>query len=351
MSTSRIAAGVLVVNVGTPQAPTASAVRRYLREFLSDPRVLDLPALARWMLVNLVILPTRPARSAEAYRKIWRPDGSPLLVHGRSLVEGLRRRLGPAFTVELGMRYGSPSMSVAMARLVEGGAGILVVFPLYPQYAASTMGSALARAYDLAARRWQVPAIRVVSPFFAAPAFLAAEVEAIRETFRDVAGEHLLFSFHGLPERHLRKSDATGARCLVSPDCCVPFRPENRHCYRAQCLETARLLAEGLRLPAGRWSVAFQSRLGRAPWIRPYTEERLRQLAREGVRRVAVSCPSFVADCLETEEEIGLRGRDVFLRAGGESFSLVPALNDRPTWLDAAADLVRGELARIGGLC
>ena len=333
--------GVLLVNLGTPDAPEASAVRRYLREFLSDPRVVTMNPIGRWLLLNLIILPRRPRRSAEAYRAIWTEDGSPLLVHGRALAAGVSHALGPEFAVSLAMRYGRPSLRDGLAELRAAGAERVVVLPLYPQYASSTTGSTLEAVFGIAAELWNVPALTVVPPFYGNPLFLDASAAVAREALDAARPDHVLFSFHGLPQNHLTRPDAEGPGCLRTSDCCDAVGPHNRWCYRAHCVATAHGLARALELPEAGWSLAFQSRLGRQPWIGPYTDQAITQLAERGVRRVAVVCPAFVADCLETLEEIGLRARDAFTAAGGEALVLVPSLNAHPRWVAAVAALVR----------
>lgn len=343
MSTRPNRPGVLLVNLGTPEAPHTAEVRRYLREFLSDPRVIDMNPLGRFLLLNLIILPFRPARSAEAYEKIWTREGSPLLVYGRQLADGVARAL-PEAEVVLAMRYGQPSLAAGLDRLRAAGCDHIVVVPLYPQYASSTTGSTLEAVYALAAERWNTPFIQVLPPFFDDAAFLAAFAAQGRDVLAMLKPEHVLFSFHGLPERQVRKSDEVGDHCLVKADCCAVLTHANRNCYRAQCVATARGIAERLGLEASAYSVAFQSRLGRVPWIRPYTDDVLTELAGRGVRRVAVFCPAFVADCLETIEEIGLRAVESFKAAGGEQLALVPSLNASPAWIDALAALIRPRL-------
>jgi len=332
--------GLLLVNLGTPDAPEAGPVRRYLREFLGDPRVLDLPAAGR-LLLEGAILPFRPARSAEAYRKIWTAEGSPLLVYSRALEQAVAGRLEGEYAVELAMRYGSPSLPSALARLRARGVSELTVLPLYPQEAASSSGSTRARVYELLAQRWDAPPVRMVPAFFDDPGFLDAFTQVAAPALARFGQDHLLFSFHGLPERHMRKSDPSGRHCLASPTCCDRLTEVNRTCYRAQSYATARALALRLGLGEGASSVSFQSRLGRTPWIHPYTDEVLPELAKQGVRRLAVMCPAFVADCLETLEEIGIRAREQFRAAGGEELLLVPSLNAHPAWVDAVVDLVR----------
>ncbi|MBN1204425.1 MAG: ferrochelatase [Myxococcaceae bacterium] len=333
--------GVLLVNLGTPDAPEAGPVRRYLREFLSDPRVVDIHPVGRWLLLNLIILPVRPARSAEAYRKVWMKEGSPLLVHSRALAAAVAERLKGEYEVELAMRYGNPSLPDAVRALQARGVREFILLPLYPQEATSSTSSTLARAYEVLSQGWDVASVRVVPAFHDHPGFLDAFTEVARPVIAEARADHVLFSYHGLPERHLRKSDASGQHCLASAGCCDVLTEVNRHCYRAQCFATTRALAERLALPSGGYTVSFQSRLGRTPWISPYTDLVLPELAGRGVKRLAVMCPAFVADCLETLEEVGLRAREQFLACGGESLTLVPSLNSHPAWVDAVVRLVR----------
>lgn len=341
--------GILLVNLGTPDAPEPAPVRRYLREFLSDPRVIDINPIGRWLLLNLFILPFRPKRSAAAYRQIWTSEGSPLLVHGRELLAAMRERF-PDHSIELAMRYGKPSIAAGLERLREQSCDQLVVLPLYPQYAASSTGSSVDRVYREAAARWNTPFIRVIPPFYDHPAFLAAFADVARAQLDALAPDHVLFSFHGLPERHVLAS-ADPKLCLANADCCERLVDGNRNCYRAQCFATARGLAAALGLgdahgPQQRWSISFQSRLGRTPWIKPFTDEVVPALARRGVRKLAVFSPAFVADCLETLEEIGIRARKDFLDSGGETLELVPSLNIHPSWLAAVEQLIREALPK-----
>jgi ferrochelatase len=336
--------GILLINLGTPDAPDAASVRRYLREFLSDPRVLDIHPIGRALLLYLIILPTRPKRSAAAYRQIWTAEGSPLLVHSRALADALRERM-PEHPIELAMRYGNPAIEPALTRLRERSCDRIVVVPLYPHYAASSTGSSVERVYRLAAKLWNTPYITVVPPFYEHPAFIAAFAGVGRPQLDALAPDHVLFSFHGLPERHVIAS-ADPKLCTVKPDCCDRLVDGNRNCYRAQCFATARALAAKLGLASDAWSTSFQSRLGRTPWIKPYTDEVIPALAKRGVRKLAVFCPAFVADCLETLEEIGIRARTDFLAAGGETLELMTSLNDAPVWVEALEQLVRESLPR-----
>lgn len=333
--------GVLLVNVGTPSAPEPGPVRRYLREFLGDPRVLDMPALGRWALLNFIILPFRPRQSAAAYRQIWTSEGSPLLLESRALRDRLAEALGPDFAVEVGMRYGQPSLASAVDRLRQAGARRFLIAPLYPQAASATTGTSVEAALRVLGSGWNVPPVTVLPPFFDHPGFLQAFVETGAPVLESFKPDHVLFSFHGLPERHLVKSDDTGSHCLATADCCDRPGPVSSTCYRAQCFATARLLSERLGLSRERTTVSFQSRLGRTVWIRPYTEDVIEDLAKRGVKRLAVFSPAFVADCLETLEEIGIRGRESFIGAGGEDLALVPSLNASKPWVRALADMVR----------
>jgi ferrochelatase len=315
-------------------------VRRYLREFLNDPRVVDISALGRWLLVNLFILPFRPAKSSEAYRKVWMPEGSPLLVHSRALLDRMRARMGETWQVELGMRYGNPSIASALTKLEAGGVDGIVAAPLFPHYAASSTGSALEELYRVLGAQWNVPAVATLPPFYDDPGFIEAFAAVGRPHIEELKADHVLFSFHGLPERQIVRSDISGRHCLRNEKCCDAMVAANANCYRAQCFDTARRIAARLSLAAGSWSVSFQSRLGRTPWIRPYTDHVLPELAARGVKRVAVFCPAFVADCLETLEEIGIRGRDQFRASGGEELRLVPSLNATDPWVEALAHIV-----------
>lgn len=347
--------GLLLVNLGTPDEPSPPAVRRYLREFLSDPRVIDMNAVGRWLLLNLVILPRRPARSAHAYRSIWDPArGSPLMYHSRDLAAAVAAELGPTWRVELAMRYGRPAIADALTALDAAAVARIVVLPLFPQYASSSTGTAIARVFELARAQVNVPALSVVPAFYDHPLFLDAFAAVARD---EVAGvDHVLFSFHGLPESHLVAADPSRAHCLASEGCCAAITDVNRSCYRAQCFATAHQIAARLDLAPDRYTVAFQSRLGRRPWIKPYTDLVLPELAQRGVKTVAVICPAFVADCLETLEEIGMRARELFRAAGGQDLGLVPSLNASPKWVAAVAALARGgarnapqPLATVGG--
>jgi protoporphyrin/coproporphyrin ferrochelatase len=333
--------GLLLINLGTPRAPRPREVRRYLREFLSDPRVLDMPASLRWLVLELAILPFRPRRSAAQYAKIWTERGSPLLVLSRALAEKVQQRLGESAVVELAMRYGTPSIPDAFASFIKRGIRRIVVFPLYPQYSSAATGSSLEAVLRFASREWNVPQLAIVPPFFDHPRYIDCFVEAAEPCIREVEPERVFFSFHGLPERQIRKSDRTGAHCLQSADCCERPGEVLADCYRAQCFTTAKLIAGALAIPMEERIVCFQSRLGRTPWIQPFTDVEVRETARRGVKRAVVVVPSFVTDCLETLEEIALRASTDWRAHGGHTLRLVPSLNDRDSWADAVVTIAR----------
>lgn len=339
--------GILLVNTGTPDSPAVGDVRRYLRQFLSDPRVLDMPPLARWLLLELVILPFRPAKSAEAYRKIWSEAGSPLRLHGLSLAEKLQEQL-PGCEVRLAFQFGNPSIPSQIDGLRELGCDRLIIVPLFPHYAAASFGSTGAAVMQEAATRWVVPSVQIVEPFWDAPEFQQAVTEAVREHLQQFQPDHVLLAYHGVPERHCSKTDSSGQYCLKSSGCCDAIVHANRHCYRAQCFATSRALIDSLGLDPARTTTAFQSRLGRIPWIRPYADEVIAQLGRAGVKKLLVVEPSFVADCLETLEEIGIRGAADFRSAGGGELQLVPSLNTREVWVRGLAAIIRRNSAWAG---
>lgn len=307
------------------------AVRRYLREFLMDPRVLDVNWFVRLGIVHLGILPRRPKQSAHAYQAIWTPEGSPLVVISRKVQAALQKKLG--IPVELAMRYQQPSIADVIRRL-EREAGEVVVIPLFPHYAMSSYETAVERVREVVAKLAPQMKILVQPPFYDHPEYIGALVGSARD-FLQRGYDHLLFSFHGLPERHLRKSDPTRAHCLKAPNCCEVASAAHATCYRAQCFRTVAAFVQQAGIPAAKTSVSFQSRLGRDPWLRPYTDHELPRLAEQGVKRLLVICPAFVSDCLETLEEIGLRGRESFLSAGGSEFALIPCMNDHPLWIEA----------------
>ena len=328
--------GVLLVNLGSPNSPAVPDVRRYLREFLMDGRVLDVPWLIRFGIVYLAILPTRPKLSAHAYQQIWTPAGSPLIVTSQAVRTELQRRL--PIPVALAMRYQNPSIAHALGNLRDQGVTECLVIPLFPHYAMSSYETAVVRVQELQAKIAPQMALRVQPPYYDNPDYVRALVGSAAEYLQQDY-DHLLFSFHGIPERHLRKSDPTGAHCLAQPNCCEGENPAHATCYRAQCYKT---VAAFVKLAGVKnYSVSFQSRLGRDPWLKPYTDLELPRLAAAGVKQLLVICPAFVSDCLETIEEIRIRGRAAFIAAGGKDLRQIPCLNDHPLWLDALEKMTK----------
>ncbi len=330
--------GILLVNLGSPDSPETGDVRRYLREFLMDPKVLDAPWPVRFGIVHFAILPRRPKESAEAYRKIWTPDGSPLVVSTRKLKEQIAKRF-QGIVVEWAMRYQHPTIERAILELKRQDVARLVVFPLFPHYAMSSYESAVERVRTVAREVSHWMELAVIQPYFEEPEYIEALV-ARSMPYLDGDYDHLLFSFHGVPERHLRKSDPTGSHCLASPDCCSGKHPAHATCYRAQCLRTMNAFVARAGVPKDKYSFAFQSRLGKDPWLRPYTDQTIREMPAKGIRRLLVICPAFVSDCLETLEEIGMRAKEDFIDAGGESLDLIPCLNEHPQWIEAMDKMI-----------
>ena len=335
--------GILLINLGSPDSPAVPDVRRYLREFLMDERVIDSPWPVRFALVNGLIIPRRAHQSSEAYASIWTREGSPLVVTSRNVSAALEKRLN--LPVRAAMRYQSPSIEEGISELSRAGVDELVVVPMFPHYAMSSYETAVEKVKTVARSQAARMKSKIVEPYFAHPAYIAALAASAGEYLRANI-DHLLFSFHGLPERHLRKADKTGCHCLKVPNCCEVPSPAHNTCYRAQCFKTVKAFVKETGLPAGSYSVAFQSRLGRDPWLQPYTDAEIRRLAGQGVKRLAVICPAFVSDCLETLEEIGIRGREIFRNGGGEELVLVPCLNEHPAWVDALEQFVNEALGR-----
>lgn len=330
---------LLLVNLGSPASTEVSDVRRYLNQFLMDPYVVDLPWPLRRLLVS-VILARRPKESAHAYASIWWPEGSPLIVLSQRLLEAVRP-LWSDGPVELAMRYGEPSIEGALLRLADQGIRDVTYAPLYPQFADSTTTTAIEEARRVIRNKGLDMRLSILQPFYDQPEYLDALVNSAKP-YLEQEFDHLLLSYHGLPERHLHKADPTGSHCLKGGDCCQ--RADGAvlaKCYRAQCMQTSTHFAELAGLQPQQWSVSFQSRLGRAKWIEPYTEQQLDALAAQGVKKLLVMCPAFVADCIETLEEIGDRGREQFIAAGGEDLQLIPCLNTHESWVKALVSLCR----------
>lgn len=336
--------GLLLLNLGTPDSPEPRDVGRYLREFLMDKWVLDIPKPLRWFLVNVMIVPKRKYASSRAYKTIWTERGSPLFFHLKDLRDRVESLVKTEFQVEMAMRYQNPSIAKALQSFKQSGVEKIVVVPLYPQYAeSSTRSSREEIERQVQELGWNVQ-VDFIQDFYDAPGFIDAFTTRIREAFKRVEARiapiHLLMSFHSLPERHVQKTDPSGAHCLKKPGCCDEITSVNRLCYRAQSFATARAIAGQLGLKPSEWSVSFQSRLGRAEWLKPTTELTLPKLGTDGVH-VVVATPSFAADCLETIEEIGDRGKHLFMNAGGASFTRVECLNSGEDWARAVVELAR----------
>jgi protoporphyrin/coproporphyrin ferrochelatase len=325
---------VLLVNLGSPDSTSVPDVRRYLDEFLSDDRVLDSWKPIQQFVLRCFILPTRPKKSAHAYSTVWRPEGSPLMVLSRQLRDLVQARVNPP--VALAMRYGNPSIDSVVAQLVADQVEDLFLVPLYPHYAMSSYETVVVRVQEVLRARAPRMRVTALQPFFDDPEYIEALVQSAR-TDLDAGYDHVLFSYHGLPERHLRKADSSRAHCTIVADCCRTPSPAHATCYRAQTVRTTDAFVRRARIPDGKWSISYQSRLGREPWLKPYTDHELVRFAREGVKRLVVLTPAFVSDCLETLEEIAITGRKTFLEAGGSEFRHVPCLNDHPLWVEFLA--------------
>ena len=334
--------GVLLVNLGTPDSPQTSDVRKYLNEFLMDGRVIDINPVSRTLLVRGVISPFRAPKSAKLYKEIWdKQTGSPLLYYSLKQRELLRQRLGDEYMVELAMRYQSPSIEDALQRLKDALVDNIRVIALFPQYASASTGSVYEKVMQLVAKWPTIPSISFVNSFH--------DNEMMIENFAQYGAkyqpetyDHVLFSFHGLPQRQLIKSDHTHSYCLKKDGCCDTLNDTNKYCYSAQSHHTARLIAEKLNIPKEKYTICFQSRLGSDPWVQPYTSEVVAKLAAEGKKRLLVFCPAFVADCLETVYEVTREYGDEFKELGGEHVQLVESLNDSPLFIEALEGMVKG---------
>ncbi len=334
--------GVLLVNLGTPDSPETKDVRKYLDEFLMDPRVIDISPVSRALLVKGIIVPFRSPKTSALYKKIWDPaTGSPLLRYSKLQHKLLQERLGDDYHVELAMRYQSPSIESALNKLKEALVESILVIPLFPQYASASTGSVYEKVMDLVGKWQTTPPISFINSFH--------DNELMIQTFAENAEkhqpetfDHILFSFHGLPQRQLIKCDHTASYCLKKEGCCDSLIDTNKFCYSAQSYHTAQLIAAKLNIPKEKYTVCFQSRLGSDPWVQPYTSQVVAQLAKEGKKRLLVFCPAFVADCLETIYEVTEEYGAEFKSLGGEHVQLVESLNDSPTWIDALEKMVRG---------
>lgn len=325
---------VVLMNLGSPDSTEVKDVKRYLDEFLMDERVIDKPWLLRALLVKGIIVPFRAPKSAEAYKSIWTKEGSPLIVLSKQLQQALDKEVEEP--VVIAMRYGNPSPKAAYDDLLARHPDLeeVVLVPLYPHYAMSSYETAVEYAREQHKKGNYSFRLSVVKPYYNNEDYLEALAQSI-QPYLQKDWEHILFSYHGVPERHIRKGDVTGCHCLKVNDCCNVPSPAHQYCYRHQCLVTTQLVTKRLGIPEDKWSMTFQSRLGRDPWLQPYTAQRLEELPKEGIRKLLVVCPAFISDCLETLEEIAEEGKEIFLHAGGESFEMIPCLNVHPLWVRA----------------
>lgn len=332
---------ILLMNLGSPDSTSVRDVRRYLLEFLMDERVIDMPLLWRTLLVKGIIVPFRAPKSAEAYKSIWTPEGSPLLELTRQLQKAVQAGLDEP--VEISMRYGNPSSESVLQKLHAENPDLeeILLVPLYPHYAMSSYETAVEQVKEIHRRKNYPSKLATIRPYYDNPRYIQALADSFRPSLA-ADFDKLLFSYHGVPERHIMKGDCTGTHCLKVDDCCHVPSEAHVQCYRHQTIVTTELVTDALGLDPKKVEQSFQSRLGRDPWLRPYTAGRLAQLPGEGIRKLLVACPAFVSDCLETLEEIAEQGRHIFLEAGGESFTMIPCLNSHPLWVEAILAWVRG---------
>ena len=342
-ATSKRRVGVLLVNLGTPDSPRTPDVRRYLNEFLTDARVVDMPAAIRYPLFRGLVVPLRAPKSAKIYQQLWDEErGSPLLYHGLDLQEKVRAALGPDYVVAFGMRYQNPSIEKALQELYDAAVDRIIVLPLFPQYAAASTGSVQEKVMDIVRKWWIVPSISFISNFADNPGFIATFAALGQAEMAKRDYDHVVFSYHGIPERHVLKGSFKGY-CQLGK-CCATYNKNNRYCYRAQCFATSRLLAQAMNLPDDKYTVSFQSRLQsrlRDPWLQPYTDEVLKEMPARGIKNVLAFSPAFVADCLETTIEVGEEFRELFEESGGAHWQLVPSLNSNPQWVEAVVGMIR----------
>ena len=324
--------GALLINLGSPDSPNPKDVKRYLGEFLMDERVIDLPKPLRTFLVKGIILNTRPKKSAKAYKKIWWEEGSPLIVLSKRLQEAVQKKV--SVPMGLAMRYGSPSIEEGIKSLVDQGVDEIMLIPLYPQFAMATTETILVLAEKIKNEKYPELEFTVLPPFYNHPDYIKVLSQSIQEDLKDKKWEHLLFSYHGIPERHIRKSDITKSHCKIDKSCCQTTSEAHQYCYRHQCFETTRQVADYLELKEGTYSTSFQSRLGVDPWLQPYTDQTVARFAKKGIKNMAIVTPAFVSDCLETLEEIGMEAAEDFEEKGGEELHVIPCINTRTDWVN-----------------
>ncbi|MFD1161137.1 ferrochelatase [Hwangdonia seohaensis] len=330
--------GILLVNLGSPDSPTPKDVKKYLGEFLMDERVIDIPLVARTALVKGIILKTRPKQSAAAYKKIWWDEGSPLIVLSERLQKKIQKQT--SMPVALAMRYGSLTIKKGLQELVDKDVTEVLLFPLYPQFAMATTETITVLAEELRQQHFPHISIESVPAFYNKPDYIEVLSNSIKNHLKGIDYEHLLFSYHGVPERHIRKSDVTKSHCKIDKSCCVTPSKAHEFCYRHQCLEVTRLVAEKLQLKENSYSTSFQSRLGFDPWLLPYTDRTIERLGKKGIKNMAIVTPAFVSDCLETLEEIAMEGQEIFHEMGGQDFTTVPCLNDDQEFVDLLSNWI-----------
>ena len=327
--------GVLLVNLGSPDSPTPKDVKPYLDEFLMDERVIDVPKWLRNVLVRVIILHTRPNNSAKAYAKIWRDEGSPLIIISVRFAEKVQKKID--MPVALGMRYGTMSIRKALKQLEEKGVDEVFLVPLYPHYAMSSYETVVVKTMEVQQKHFPNMQVTTMPAFYSNSEYIKVLAESIAEGLKDFEYDHVLFSYHGIPERHIRKSDPTKFHCKIDGRCCNVNSVAHHTCYRHQCYDTTELVKNYLNLPEDKVSTSFQSRLAGDPWLKPYTDFEFERLAKEGKTRLAVITPAFVSDCLETLEEIAMEGKEEFEEAGGEHYKHIPCLNDSDAWVSLMA--------------
>lgn len=335
-----ITRGIVLMNLGSPDSTEVKDVRKYLMEFLMDERVIDYPYIFRLLLIGGIIVPFRASKSSEAYKRVWTKEGSPLIVLTRQLQQALQTRVEEP--VEMAMRYGNPAMEHAFDKLIQREPGLeeVIAVPLYPHYAMSSYETAVEHAKAVHKKKKYPFSLSFIKPFYDEPNYIHALTESIKPYLQQEY-DQVLFSYHGLPQRHMTKADPTKSHCLKVENCCEVASPAHATCYRHQCWTTTQLLAANLNIPTDKIGFSFQSRLGREEWLKPYTALRLTELPKEGVKKVIILCPAFVSDCLETLEEIAMEGKESFLHAGGESFTVIPCLNIHPLWVQSLATWVK----------
>ena len=328
---------VLLINLGTPDSPSVKDVRKYLFEFLNDPRVIDINPIGRFFLVNFIIVPFRAPKSAKIYKELWTDSGSPIMIYGESVKEKLQEELGDDFDVELAMRYKNPSLDEVCARMEKRGYEKIIILPLFPQYASASTGSAIEKAMKLISKWWVIPEIKIISQFYDDENYLNCVIEQSKK-YNLSDYDHILFSYHGLPERQVDKVYSDGKPCK-DHKCEDEINEDNKYCYKATCFATTRSLAEKLNLTKDRYTVCFQSRLDK-DWLEPFSDKVVEEWAKKGAKKLLVFSPAFVADCLETTVEIGIEYQEIFKDNGGEKVQLVESLNDHPMWIEALKKMV-----------